>query len=182
MMDWVAQTSSDLGEYGAALFSRDMRHRFLLSRVWAAGPLVCFLMLNPSTADAFQLDPTVRRCRDFARRWHYGGVVIANLFSIRATDPREMLADADPTAGDENDRAIELAAAMAARVVCAWGVHGAHQGRGDLALRKLDAHNHSPMALGFTKAGHPRHPLYLRNDASVVCVAPRIPIGGTSCL
>ena len=52
------------GLLGAATadFSEDLVYRYRLSRVWDAGlPLLGWLMLNPSTADAFRVDPTVNR-------------------------------------------------------------------------------------------------------------------------
>jgi hypothetical protein len=46
-------------------------------------------------------------------------------------------------------------------VVAAWGVHGALHGRGDQVMTALRQANVRLMALGRTKDGHPRHPLYL---------------------
>src|SRR5262249_62207047 len=72
----------------AAGFSRCGRYRYWLTRTWdAARPAVCWLMLNPSTADAARDDPTIRRCIGLARRWGHGGIVVVNLFAWRAPDP-----------------------------------------------------------------------------------------------
>jgi hypothetical protein len=63
-------------------------YRYELRRVWDAQlGLACWVMLNPSTADANEDDPTIRRCVNFARTWGYGGIVVRNLFALRATDP-----------------------------------------------------------------------------------------------
>lgn len=44
-------------------------YRYTLTRVWdAALPTITFVLLNPSTADAEQLDPTLRRCVSFVTR------------------------------------------------------------------------------------------------------------------
>jgi hypothetical protein len=85
-------------------------------------------MLNPSTADEFQLDPTCARARSYAERWGYGALIVTNVFGWRATDPNAMKAVKDPV-GPGNDAAIVRAAKEAAIVVCAWGNHGAHNER-----------------------------------------------------
>jgi hypothetical protein len=49
-------------------------------------------------------------------------------------------------------------------VVC-WGADGVHHDRERQVvalLRRIGVH---PMQLGLTKNGHPRHPLYLKNNA-----------------
>jgi len=142
----------------------DAVYRYMLFREWdAALPAVVFVMLNPSTADVVVDDPTVRRCIAFATAWGYGRLEVRNLFALRATDPRALAKHVAPV-GPENDEAIRSAAA-GHDVVAAWGVHGAHLGRGMWVAREMLR----PLAarlwhLGLTKTGHPKHPLYLRND------------------
>src|SRR5688572_9136925 len=112
-----------------ATFSRCRRWRYLLWRCWdASKPTANFLMLNPSTADEQQLDPSCTRARNYAERWGYGALIVTNVFGWRATDPREMKAVRDPV-GAGNDAAIVRAAREAALVVCAWGNHGEHHER-----------------------------------------------------
>jgi hypothetical protein len=95
-----------LDEATTAVFSADRRYRYALTRRWdQARPWVTFVMLNPSTADAFRLDPTVTRCRSRARLLGAGGLLVLNLFAVRATDPRDMRTHPDPV-GPDNDWVI----------------------------------------------------------------------------
>ena len=57
-----------------------------------------FIMLNPSTADALKLDPTVTRCYNYAGAWGYGHLLVANLFALRSTDPDRLYHHHDPVA------------------------------------------------------------------------------------
>ena len=52
----------DEGMRSDALISPDGRYRYWLTRQWGEGMRVCWVMLNPSTADASIDDPTIRRC------------------------------------------------------------------------------------------------------------------------
>jgi hypothetical protein len=125
-------------------------------------------MLNPSTADAKQDDPTIRRCMGFARRWRYGGIVVVNLFAYRATHPCELLQACDPV-GPDNDSALTLHTA-GHRVIAAWGRYGRFQGRAGDVLRLLGGH--VVECLGTTRQGHPRHPLYVPGSAFPVPYKP----------
>ncbi|MBU6329749.1 MAG: DUF1643 domain-containing protein [Acidobacteria bacterium] len=157
------RATGDWGE-GLATFSADRRHRYTLCRVWDPQlPMVNFVMLNPSTADAFALDPTNRRCGGFARAWGFGGFETTNLFALRSTDPRVLREASDPV-GPDNDRSIGEAAARCALVVVAWGTHGALQGRGAEVLALLADLGIAPSHLRRTRDGHPAHPLYLPAD------------------
>lgn len=151
-----------------AVFSPDLRYRYRLKRVWdAARPLVLWVMLNPSAADALAVDPTVTRCIGFAKSWGYGGIMVGNAFALRATDPELLYVDADPI-GPENDEHLREMAGHADRVVVAWGNPGAHLDRGARVLELLRGAAIQPKAFGFTNSGQPKHPLYLPADAELV--------------
>jgi hypothetical protein len=159
-------TDRATGPEGMALATFDLTrtYRFRLTRTWNPdGPRINFLMLNPSTADAFDLDPTVRRCVAFARTWGFGCIEVTNIFAFRATDPTVLIAQTEPV-GTGNDQAILDAARMADQVVAAWGVRGTHRGRGDEVAALLADIDVRPVALRVTKHGHPAHPLYLARD------------------
>ncbi len=140
---------------GAAL-SRCRRYRYALWRTWDPElPRVVFVALNPSTADAQLDDPTLRRCMGFARAWGYGGVITANLFAWRATDPKELLRADDPV-GPRNDRWLRRLTRGAPLVIAAWGNHGDLLGRADIVRRRI-----APLhCLQVTARGLPAHPLY----------------------
>ena len=145
----------------SALYSECEAYRYALTRVWAAeGRRVLFLMLNPSKATEVQNDPTVERCERRARALGYGGMRVVNIFAFRATDPRDLKAAADP-AGPDNDRAIRDGVLWADEVIAAWGAHGAHLGRGAAVAALLQGDAGRVFHLGLSKAGHPRHPLYI---------------------
>jgi hypothetical protein len=144
-----------------AIYSGCERYRYSLTRVWdEAGSRVNFVMLNPSTATEVQNDPTVERCERRARALGHGGFAVTNIFAWRDTDPRAMRAAHDPV-GTDNDAAIIDCADWADLVIAAWGTHGAHLDRG-LAVARLLQNSGRPLYhLGLSKAGHPKHPLYL---------------------
>ncbi|PJF08638.1 DUF1643 domain-containing protein [Pseudorhodobacter sp. MZDSW-24AT] len=146
-----------------AVYSPCEVYRYLLTRIWdGAGARALFVMLNPSTATEAQNDPTVERCERRARALGFGGFRVVNIFAFRATDPRVMRAAADPV-GPGNDAAIlgSVQAWQPDQVICAWGTHGAHLGRGDAVAGMLRGTGVPLWHLGLTAAGQPKHPLYI---------------------
>lgn len=144
-------------------------YRYLLWRTWdAARPRQLWILLNPSTADAWHDDPTLRRCIHFSRAWGYGGLEVVNLFALRATHPRDLRTAMHPI-GAENDRYLIGAARRAAGIMAAWGAHGAYMRRDRAVLALLAPHAAHPLhCLGVARNGCPRHPLYLPRDAGPV--------------
>ncbi|TAG12491.1 MAG: DUF1643 domain-containing protein [Rhodobacterales bacterium] len=146
-----------------AVYSPCERYRYLLTRIWAPGPRALFVMLNPSTATEVQNDPTVERCERRARALGFGAFRVTNIFAFRATDPKVMRAVADPV-GPGNDAAVSESAGWADQVICAWGNHGLHLGRGHAVEAVLRASGTPLFHLGLTGQGQPRHPLYVGYD------------------
>lgn len=145
----------------SATYSECEAYRYALTRVWDdTRRRVLFLMLNPSKATEVANDPTVERCERRARALGFGGMRVVNIFAFRATDPRDLKAAADPC-GPDNDLAIREGVDWADEVIAAWGAHGAHLGRGAAVAALLAAGGSAPVHLGLSKAGHPRHPLYI---------------------
>lgn len=144
-----------------AVYSECERYRYALTRIWDAdGRRAHFVMLNPSTATEVQNDPTVERCERRARTLGFGSFTVTNIFAWRDTDPRGMKAASDPI-GPENDAAIIRASEKANQIIAAWGTHGAHLGRGAHVEQLLRTLGKPLYHLGLSKAGHPKHPLYI---------------------
>lgn len=156
---------SDENFTGSATISECGRYRYALERriIGVDGPNLCWLMLNPSTADATQDDPTIRKVMGFTRRNGYGVALVVNLFALRETDPRKVRAQLADAEGPLNCAAIMQAAAISDAVVCAWGAQPWARSQAARVLYWLDEHPREEpirlLCLGTTKAGDPMHPL-----------------------
>ncbi len=148
-----------------AVLSVCEKYRYLLWRVWdTEKPVVLFVALNPSTANHNTDDPTIRRMMGFARDWGMGGILVANLFAYRATDPSELSfihkhRETDPiqAPGDSNDLVLKYAASITKKTVFCWGKAGSFIGR-DIEVEKIIM---GAYCFDYTIDGSPRHPLYL---------------------
>ena len=150
----------------SATFSPCRKYRYTLWRNWGGlftSGYAMFIGLNPSTADETLDDPTVRRCINYSKNWGYAGLCMTNLFAFRATSPKEMKAQVDPV-GPDNDQYLLDMAECAGIIIAAWGINGCHNGRDKEVVRMIGNLHH----LGLSKDGHPRHPLYLKNDLKPV--------------
>ena len=149
-----------------AVYSDCETYRYLLTRSWnETAPRMMLIMLNPSTATEVQNDPTIERCERRARSLGFGAIRIANLFAFRATDPRVMKAAADPVGPSNDDLLLNnLTEWRPDMILCGWGAHGAHLGRSDVVAQMLRGRDQTLWSLGLTKAGLPRHPLYIGYD------------------
>jgi hypothetical protein len=170
----------DSPELGRCVFSDDLKFRYLLTRRWAKdGWTVTWIMLNPSTADEVELDPTLRRCADFSNRWGASGMEVVNLFALRSPDPKDLKRFGLMRAiGQDNNRHIRESYERSTVTIAGWGVHGSLINRDSHVIRILE-HQHTVhcanryqagarvcecpriFCLGTTKGGQPKHPLYL---------------------
>ena len=124
-------------------------------------------MLNPSTADASQDDPTIRRVRTFTKAAGYGGFVVVNLFAYRSTDPKALRGLVFGIAvGPDNDEHI-VHECIGRSVVCAWGANRTW-GREKRVLELLRAAAAEVLCLGLTKYGAPLHPLMIPSGTPLV--------------
>ena len=153
-----------------ARISKSRRYRYTLTREFDGDSTCLFIMLNPSSADAVQDDPTIRRCIRFAKREGFGRLEVVNLYAFRSKSPSALFADLDPV-GPDNTGEIRKALGRADVVIVAWGNNARNNANADRTgeVMALIERSVKPVkCFGFTGRGQPRHPLYLPSDAGLV--------------
>lgn len=141
-----------------AILSDDRKYRYILSRTWdEIKPIVLFIGLNSSTADENEDDPTSRKCINFAKNWGYGGILMANLFALRSTNPQGLYSELNPI-GIDNDFYIKDSANKADIIIACWGNHGSFRNRSQEVCKLIN----SLYCLDTNKSGEPKHPLYIK--------------------
>jgi hypothetical protein len=145
--------------------------RYVLWRRWSGRPLLVFIMLNPSTADALKNDHTIRKCIGFARRFGFGGIIVVNLFAYRTTYPKELKKAGWLAGGTENMSALGQAMKYAGTrgVICAWGaeVRKVDPERLRITFNILRAAGVPLYSLLTLPDGIPGHPLMLPYDSQL---------------
>jgi hypothetical protein len=155
-----------------AVISKCKQYRYLLKRVWDERlPEASFIMLNPSTADAYQDDATIRRCIGFAKSLGCGALNVVNLYAYRATKPSDLFTrSVSEAVGPENDaflhKVLHYPSLWEDVIIAAWGVH-ARPERVKAFAEIVKKHGLNVKCLGTTKAGAPKHPLYLPADTAL---------------
>jgi hypothetical protein len=144
-----------------------MAYRYAFARWWGPPDLAladAWVLLNPATGDTEQRRrPTLERCVERSRGDGRSGLVIVNLFAFRHTDPKTLRLAADAV-GPANDDALRVLTRAAARTIAAWGAGGRLLGRSAAVGPLLQ----SPLCLGSTRRGEPRHPLYVPGASGLV--------------
>ena len=153
-----------------AVISGDGKYRYKLGRYWNRkdAPAI-WIMLNPSTADAVENDPTICRCISFAKRWGFGGIEVYNLFALRSPHPITIEMAVDPV-GPDNDSWLTAAAQSGRKISAAWGSCQTQlqSVRANQVMKLLvQGRSALPASLGLTKTGQPRHPLYVRGTSQL---------------
>lgn len=170
------------GETRSAVISECGNFRYELHRVWAPlGHILTWVMLNPSTADAYQDDATIRRVRGFTKREGYVGFSVVNIFAYRATSPKDLHANRPGGRDLRNEQTIREQV-HERDVVVAWGNNVGGCPAFSHAKMIIQEHAKSIRCLGMTKgqrAAHgqrvgsqPRHPVRLPKDTPLVPWSP----------
>jgi hypothetical protein len=180
--------TTEYASIGSAVISGDGNYRYHLRRTIAPrGRLATFILLNPSTADAWVDDPTIRKCIGFCQRWGCGELHVANLFAIRATDPAVMRRADDPVGPDNRawvQRIVDITVNRVTSghrgcVVCGWGTRGSYMDQDRTVLGWI-RDICEPVCLGLTQDAHPRHPLYVPYSVERVAFNAHVAMRGHS--
>lgn len=133
---------------------------------------VAVVMKNPSSADQYIADTTIRRVEEYVYRnvRSAARLTVVNLFAYRATDPSDVeetrrSSGLDSIVGDGNDAAITAAVQASDQVILGWGApSGIDQGDYERRIRQV-AQILQPYrrrlwhVSDLTIDSHPRHPL-----------------------
>lgn len=159
----------------SAVISACGQYRYRLERTGTAiadHGTTAVIMVNPSTADAVDNDPTIRKLIGFAAWKSWGELIVGNLFAYRATDVRQLAKVIDPI-GPGNDAYLKAMAQEADRVIFAWGPVSKQPKYQRARWRTVDAifrdAGHEPLSIGEpAKCGHPKHPLMLPYASAIL--------------
>ena len=150
---------------GSATFDVSRRYRYQLTRSLEndnqQSGHVTFIMLNPSTANAEEDDPTIQACSQFTKKWGYNHLIVVNLFAYRTPQPLDLKHVTHPI-GSENNRYLLTAAESATKVILAWGNWGSLLDRDQTVITLLKPYEHKLYYLIRNHSGQPRHPLYVK--------------------
>lgn len=145
-----------------AIISECGKYRYQLWRIWDNTKSLCmWVMHNPSTADANEDDPTIRRCIGFAKSWGYGGIYVGNIFAYRATNPKDMKGKSYNELVGENRQHIKDMESKCDLIIEAMG-------NPVISSVMPFTYEKEPHYLKLTKAGNPCHPLYLKSDLTPI--------------
>jgi hypothetical protein len=166
----LVQRGGDLYTRSVAVLDTTGTYRYLLRHQWdPSRRVVVWVMLNPSTADAFTPDPTITRCMGFARAraWGFGGICVVNLFAVRSTDPALLATHPDPV-GPCNDAFLLGHTTPHRMVIAAWGATPAARERAEHVQQLLTDRGVTLHCLGTNADSSPKHPLYLPKNSAPV--------------
>lgn len=160
------------GITGDAKFSDCGKYRYWLIRYLGGDGRVRHVhMLNPSTANEWGDDPTVRQMLNRAVADGCSKLIVTNSYALIATDPRELVRavqlGVDPV-GPENDFWIGELAKNADEIVFASGNRGAERLCAVYEIIGLANPTAPKYHLGeLTKRKQPRHPRGMRRDVKL---------------
>ena len=148
--------------------NKDNSEPYVLGKGFGKG-LVCF-GINPSTAEPGNLDPTLKSVERISDRHNYDSWVMLNVYSQRATNPNDLDSFLVEEKHEANLKHIqEVFESGHTDILAVWGtlvekrpyLKKCLSDIYELSLR----FNARWYCIGnISKAGHPHHPLYLKNS------------------
>lgn len=151
--NYAGNTNTVTGEMKTmAIFSRDNKHRYLLSKQWDESlPKAAILMINAGTADTVRMDTTTMLCISNANDNGFGAINIVNLFSSIQTDL--------PTSDKVNDATIVKCCQEADKVIIAFGKGKEHIERKLEVIQMLESYKEKFCCIADSKGRTLYHPL-----------------------
>ncbi len=158
-----------------ASFSECGNYRWWLKRrISKEDNILFFIGLNPSKANEYSDDPTLRRMLRFCKCWGYGTLLVMNLFARISSSPKILHHCLDPIGNDNDQHLLNRITYWSENSKCdlwlGWGAGGSWKDRNLEViywLKKAWSNRsndfpsaNGPMSVGVTRLGHPRHPLY----------------------
>lgn len=122
-----------------------------------------FIGLNPSKADEVKPDNTITKVCKIAAFNGYGGIYMVNCFSFITPDPDQLITDEDQ---EFNDRVIFKYSGYCPAVVFAWGNFPVLRSSG--RPERMMSLFPNAYALAINKNGSPKHPLYCRDETTLI--------------
>ncbi len=162
------------------LFSESRSYRWILKRELLSGnKSVVFIGLNPSSANSFNNDMTLRRIINFCSKWDYKNIYIINLFGLISKSPVQLSKSNDPIGGNNDLITLKSLKFWSEDSNCdlwlGWGDKGQFKGRDQKVIKLIKKFSNikssgnylskSALCLGLSKKGNPRHPLYMPNSS-----------------
>lgn len=120
------KTKFPAGMFGDAVFKGDRDQYRPLLRRWVGQErcpdrYVCFIGMNPSTADSVGNDPTITREWGFTVREGFDAYVKCNVSDYRATKPNDLLVPGIELQGPTNGITVAGCTSDAALTIVCWG-------------------------------------------------------------
>jgi len=150
-----------------AILSKSGKYRYQLWRIWNPDkPLCLFIGLNPSTADSFDDDPTVKRLIYFAKKYGYGGFYIGNLYALRTSKP-SVLFKSKKKIGKYNDEHLLEMYIKTKHIIIMWGSKKGIEKRVEAFFHMFKS-TFLFYCFGHCKDGNPTHPLFLPKNTKLI--------------
>lgn len=156
----------------------DVTYRWTMTRAWAPGPTILWMLLNPSDADGKRDDPTTLRMIGWSYRWGFGSMIVVNAYPFASSTTPALRAWRKTVNWEHYDSPLNrnlrvisnlVSSPEVTKIVAAWG-NGVDDDDfeeircgvrktvndtefGDIGI-EIDWH-----CIGKTKSGAPMHPL-----------------------
>ena len=142
-----------------AEFSKDKMYRYSLSRRWSEKEQVLFILLNPSSGDDTDDDPTIRRLISISKNLGYGGFEVVNLYTI-INPKRNKLYEKKRRFSQKNKNLIINLVTQYKTIIYGWG---ATENEPIWLENKIK----DPMCFHINNNGTPKHPLYIKKSSTL---------------